>query len=286
MTADNFYVTSDGARIYFEDRGEGFPIVMVPGFLCTTRFFEKNAGVLAEKYRVITMDPRGQGYSSKCIYGNTIQRHAQDIRELLEYLELDHVVLLGWSLSASTVVEYAKDFKEARLSGLVVVDGSLYPASHAEWNHHRARAYDLDNWFENYLPLYSNPEEFYQCFIRRISCKGGMDEDTRQWIVKECKKTMPWSAIELHYDFIHTDNYQSLKNITVPFAAFGGSSEAYGLDMAEQYVKEVQGYSEINAFYESGHLMFLYEAEKFNRCLSNFADRCYNLSMKVNKEDY
>ena len=55
------------------------PIVMVPGFLCTTKFFEKNAEVLSKEFRVITMDPRGQGNSSKTCQGNTIRRNAQDI---------------------------------------------------------------------------------------------------------------------------------------------------------------------------------------------------------------
>ena len=45
ITENNFFTTSDGARIYFEDRGKGLPIVMVPGFLCTTKFFEKNVEV-------------------------------------------------------------------------------------------------------------------------------------------------------------------------------------------------------------------------------------------------
>ena len=32
ITTDNFFTTSDGIHIYFEDRGSGLPIVMVPGF--------------------------------------------------------------------------------------------------------------------------------------------------------------------------------------------------------------------------------------------------------------
>ena len=94
ITADYFFTTSDGIHIYFEDRGSGLPIVMVPGFLCTTKFYEKNAEVLSKEFRVITMDPRGQGNSSKTCQGNTIRRNAQDIKELIDQLGLEHVVLL------------------------------------------------------------------------------------------------------------------------------------------------------------------------------------------------
>lgn len=38
------------------------------------------------------MDPRGQGYSSKTLQGNRIKRHAQDIRELIDHLQLKNAV--------------------------------------------------------------------------------------------------------------------------------------------------------------------------------------------------
>ncbi len=277
ITEKNFFTTSDHAHIYFEDRGEGAAIVMVPGFLCTTKFFEKNAEALSKNFRVITMDPRGQGYSSKTAGGNNLKRHAQDIKELIEYLQLDHVVLLGWSLAASTVVTYASEFHQYRLSGLVVMDGSLYPFSGEDWNRHRGKGYNVDNWFCTYLPLYYDQEKFFGSFIQRISCNGEMDEQTKAWVEEECKKTMPWNALELHYDFCHTNNMQHLKEITVPFAVFGAQSKAYGLEMAHKFAGEVSGYSEVNEFFESGHLMFLYESEKFNDRLAKFVRKANSL---------
>ena len=86
-----------------------------------------------------------------------------------------------------------------------------------------------------------------------------MDDETRAWFEAECKKTMPWTALELHYDFCLTDNFSNLKKITVPYAVFGAQSKAYGLDMVDRFAAEVRGYSEVHKFYKSGHLMFLYE---------------------------
>ena len=109
---NNFFETSDGARIYFEDQGAGTPIILVPGFLCTAKFFQRNVPVLSQRHRVITMDPRGQGYSSKTLQGNRIKRHAQDIRELIDHLQLKNAVLLGWSVAASVVTTYAAEYQE------------------------------------------------------------------------------------------------------------------------------------------------------------------------------
>ena len=284
ITADNFFTTSDGAHIYFEDRGKGTPIIMVPGFLCTTKFFEKNAEDLSQKFRVITMDPRGQGYSSKMCGGNTLKRNATDIKELIDHLKLDHAVLLGWSLASSVAVTYAVDFGQYHLDGLALVDGSLYPFSGEIWNHHRGKNYNVENWLNTYLPLYSDPETFYEKFVQRISCRGGMSENMKEWVKREFRKTMPWSALELHYDFCHTDNVSQLKKVTVPVAIFGAESEAYGLEMTETFAGKVKGYCEVHKFYESGHLMFLYEADKFNRRLADFTVKANELKKKKKNE--
>src|SRR5205809_3800769 len=52
----------------------------------------------ADHFHVVALDPRSQGDSDKPTDGNSCERRAQDIRELLEHLKLDRVVLVGWSL--------------------------------------------------------------------------------------------------------------------------------------------------------------------------------------------
>lgn len=274
ITVDNFFTASDGAHIYFEEQGQGAALIMVPGFLCTGRFFEKNAEALSKEFRVITMDPRGQGFSSKTTGGNTIRRHAQDVRELVDHLRLESVVLLGWSLAASIVAEYAVQFDQYRLAGLVMMDGSLFPFSNESWNHHRGRDYNVQNWHSVYMPLFYNPTEFYEKFFQRI----GLREEDREWVTAECRLAMPWSALELHYDFCHTDNVSKLPKITVPTAFFGAASKDYGLEMPNTFASRVSGYSEVVEFYRSGHLMFLYEAEKFNTELARFVRKANKLS--------
>ena len=66
-TKNNFFRTSDDAILYFEDHSpeKGSPIVLVPGYCCSTKFFANNIPVLSQEHRVITFDPRGQGASSK-----------------------------------------------------------------------------------------------------------------------------------------------------------------------------------------------------------------------------
>ncbi len=165
MDKSNFFTASDGAVLYYEDRGNGVPFLLMPGFLATTKFFEKNIEVLAEKYRVIVFDPRGQGRSAKVCSGNTMERNALDIRDLIEHLRLEDVILGGWSMGSSVVVSYASMMQEAHLKGIILIDGSLFPMSPDGWNKHRSRDYNVDNWLENYMPLIFDREALFVAAI-------------------------------------------------------------------------------------------------------------------------
>ena len=45
------FKTNDNVELYYEVKGEGKPVLMIPGWTCTTQFFKKNSDVLAENVR-------------------------------------------------------------------------------------------------------------------------------------------------------------------------------------------------------------------------------------------
>src|SRR5437879_2479667 len=91
----------------------------------------------AEHFHVVALDPRSQGDSDKPTEGNSCERRAQDIKELLEHLKLDHVVLVGWSLGVPELLTYAEQFGGSRVRGYVLVDGFAWdkqdPNSSLPW---------------------------------------------------------------------------------------------------------------------------------------------------------
>lgn len=82
------FETKDGALIYYEDQGQGKPLVMIHGWSCSSKVFKNNVPELAKDFRVITIDLRGHGKSSKILHGHTIPQYAQDVRAVIEHLKL------------------------------------------------------------------------------------------------------------------------------------------------------------------------------------------------------
>lgn len=269
IKANSFFPTQDGAHLYYEDVGSGIPIILVPGFMCTTKFFRNNIPELSKYYRVISFDPRGYGRSSKTLQGNNIKQHAYDIKDLIDYLKLKDVVLIGWSLAGSSVVSYSKIFNDYNLKAIGLLDPPLHPFSDEEWNLHGVRNYNVDAWQKAYSVWITDPDVYYNNFCSRIF-NGPISPVDEAWIKSEVYKTMPWAGIELHMDYCHTNNVENLKDITVPVIIYSSKSESYGLAMGEKYASEINTYCELHKFYEGGHMLFYVEHEKFNQCTIQF----------------
>ena len=146
ISRDNFFRTSDDAIIYFEDysKDKDDVIVLIPGFCCTTKFFANNIDALAKEHRVITFDPRGQGKSSKGLQGHTVKRNCEDIKELLDYLDVSDVTMLGWSMAGQYIVKYFDMFNNYRIKALGLIDCPLGAAYDEDWNAHGLKGFNME----------------------------------------------------------------------------------------------------------------------------------------------
>lgn len=92
------FTTSDGLSLYFDDRGEGLPLLCLSGLTRDSRDFDYVLPHLAG-CRVIRLDYRGRGKSdwAEDPLSYTVPREAQDVLELLAHLGLENVAVLGTS---------------------------------------------------------------------------------------------------------------------------------------------------------------------------------------------
>ncbi len=120
----NEIVLKSGLRLYFEDVGEGLPIVCIPGWCYSTAVFERNFPELGRQYRAISFDPRSHGRSQVTDEGNDYTQHGRDLREFLEAMQLTDCVLLGWSLGVYAIYSYVEQFGISGIRAVIAVDES------------------------------------------------------------------------------------------------------------------------------------------------------------------
>ena len=101
------FQTTDGQNIYYEDWGQGQPIVFIHGWPLSGAMWEYQMVELTGRgHRCIAYDRRGFGNSDKPYDGYAFDRLGLDLAELLEHLDLSNVTLVGFSMGGGEVVEY------------------------------------------------------------------------------------------------------------------------------------------------------------------------------------
>jgi non-heme chloroperoxidase len=97
--------------LYYEDHGAGQAVVLIHGF----------PALLEAGYRVIAYDRRGFGQSSQPTEGYDYDTFAADLKTLLETLDLDDVILVGFSMGTGEVTRYIGTYGTERISKAVLV---------------------------------------------------------------------------------------------------------------------------------------------------------------------
>lgn len=130
----NSFTTNDGIRISYWEAGQGDPIVFVPAWGSNGAELINELWLLSQTHHVYVMDPRNQGLSERTLKGQRIARHAMDLHELLDHLNLDHSVLAGWSMGVAVIWNYIDLFGTDRISKAVFVDQPVSIYTHADWS--------------------------------------------------------------------------------------------------------------------------------------------------------
>ena len=93
---------------YIGDEGNGFPLVLVHGFLGSSKMWKPQIDFFKHHFRVITPDLPGFGRSNKAKSHNSIQSIANLLLDCLEKKKIDKFNLLGHSMGGMIVQEMAK----------------------------------------------------------------------------------------------------------------------------------------------------------------------------------
>ncbi len=123
----NDSLSNTEVEIFYEDWGEGKPVVLIHGWPLTHAMWEYQVNDLVDAgFRVIAYDRRGFGNSSRPHRGYDYNTLTDDLKAVLDELDLQDVTLVGFSMGGGEVVRYFSRYGGERVSGAVLI-GAVTP---------------------------------------------------------------------------------------------------------------------------------------------------------------
>jgi pimeloyl-ACP methyl ester carboxylesterase len=129
------YLTSNQARLHYQQFGEGPDVVLVHALTSNLAVWLGTPLVylLAEQFRVTLYDLRGHGQSEVTLTGYTSDNMARDLHGLLEQLNIQQPILVGHSFGGVITV-HALALYPGRIGGAIVSDPYFPGLAHLEPN--------------------------------------------------------------------------------------------------------------------------------------------------------
>lgn len=119
----------DGSTLYYQEAGEGPPLILIHGLSGSGRWWRQNVNFLAQEYHVYVIDLIGFGHGRRQRFD--LHRMAQIIAQWMDALDLDRATLIGHSMGGFIAADLASNHPEM-VERLVLVDAVALPLGRSD----------------------------------------------------------------------------------------------------------------------------------------------------------
>lgn len=264
--------------LHYEDYGTGRPVVLIHGWPLSARSWEGQVPALVEAgYRVISYDRRGFGASSQPWSGYDYDTFAADLHALLEELDLQDAVLVGFSMGGGELARYVATYGEERIGKLVFASAVPPYLWKSEDNPDGGVDQELADWFATGLT--EDRPAFLAEFLGMFFTAGKQTLLNKPLVSREqiaynlsiALAASPKGTLDSTTAFATTDFRDDLTRITVPTLVIHGDSDTIvPFEVSGKRTGEAIPTSETVLIEGAPHGVTVSHREEWNRHLLEF----------------
>jgi pimeloyl-ACP methyl ester carboxylesterase len=161
------YAPINGIQIWYASFGRGEPVLLLHGGLANSNYWGNQVPALARHYRVVVMDSRGHGRSSRDDRPYGYDLMASDVLGLMDFLKVRRAAIIGWSDGAILGLDIALHHPE-RLTKLFAFAANSDPSGVADIAHSPVFNAYIARAEKEYEALSPTPDQ-YKSFLAQIS---------------------------------------------------------------------------------------------------------------------
>ncbi len=259
----------DGGKIYYEVHGEGEPVIFLHGIMMNTMSWLSFIPDLSKRFKLILLDFRDQGQSSRMQEQYAQDIHIGDVLSLLDEVKIPKVHMMGLSYGGQVALRFALQHQN-RLRSLC-----LFNTPNRVTNHLRqigiawetaAELNDGERFFQLAIPfIYSEP--FYATHLDFLMERQKMFKSllTKEWfegLIRLSRSVKDYALSQ-----------EELKTIKVPTLLVGADLDIVVSNRAMKDIHENIPNCEWLMIPDSGHGAFLERMNEFLTILIGFVTK-------------
>ena len=249
-------ISDDGVMINYYIKGsEKKALVFVHGYSCSSEYWWPQLEYFSKNYTTVAVDLAGHGESGLNRKEYSMEAFGDDVKSVIEHLDLNQVVLIGHSMGGPVIVKAARSLgTKTRL--IIGVDTFHDLTTEGIGGFARIAVNTMFQLFYDSM----TEDSIDDFFIERT------DNDLEEWIRNDALKS-PKNISQGTLDALLTMNYpESLRELSVPMIALNARSfRETKLDSNFDTYKDLQ----IEFMEDVGHFIMLERPDEFNKWLES-----------------
>lgn len=238
------YASINGIQLYYATLGEGSPVVLLHGGLANSDYWGKQIVALAKHHRVIVVDSRGHGRSSRDSRPYSYDLMSDDVIALLDELKIQKADIVGWSDGGIIGIDLAIRYPSRVNKIFAFAPNTKTSGVKPDTVKNPVFARYIERAGNEYRKLSKTPDQ-YEAFVEQIS---------HMWASQP-----NWS-----------DN--DLKKITTPVLIVDGDRDEAIVRQHLEYIADTIPGAGLLILPSTSHFAFIQAPAEFNQAIVNFID--------------
>lgn len=238
------YASVNGIQLYYATAGEGEPVVLLHGGLANSDYWGKQVAALAKHHKVIVVDSRGHGRSTRDSRPYSYDLMSDDVVALLDHLKIAKADIVGWSDGGIIGIDLAIRHPTRVNRIFSFAPNTKTSGVKPDTEKNPVFASYIERAGNEYRKLSKTPDQ-YDAFVEQISHMWGTQPN--------------WSD-------------EDLKKITAPVVIVDGDHDEAIVREHLEYIANTIPNAGLLILPNTSHFAFIQAPKEFNEAILNFID--------------
>ncbi|NHI94519.1 MAG: alpha/beta hydrolase [Candidatus Lokiarchaeota archaeon] len=253
-------------KMYYEIIGNlnsKFTLLMIHGWTESHKYWVEQSEFFAKWFKIVSIDLKGHGKSSKNRSGYSIRKLSRDVYELKRLLNLDNIILVGHSLGGMVVLDYYFRRNFGEIKGLILFNTTSTPFKMIPRNVSELQGLGKFGVRKMLMGIYDiSPDIVLNLSERK---KQNVDE-----LIEEANAMLPFVTVRLGIGSSTFNVNRKLRVIRAPTLLITGELDMVTPIRIMKSMHEKIPNSEFHIIKNSGHMVAIEKCEEVNEIIFQF----------------